>query len=110
MSPVGRPSLDGSEGSSAQVTVRLPTELLERARSVARCRRTSLAALLREALEQHVSHLELLDQAHAEARAEAHERGLRAAQARWWSTAFDPVPGLAQGYADGDAGVVAEEE
>jgi predicted DNA-binding protein len=106
----GRRSLDGSEGPTPQVTLRLPHELRGRALQTARWRRTSLAVLLREALERHLDRQALLDRAHAEARAEAHERVLRAAQARWWSSASEPVDGLAQAYADGDAGVVAEEE
>ena len=111
MVPHGRCSLDGSEGPTPQTTVRLPRGLQRRAVQVARWRGTSLSTLLREGLERYVHELEELERAHAEALQEARRRAVAAWGRAWTERAFaEPAAELLTGYADGDAGTVAEDD
>lgn len=98
--PPGRPPVDGRAGSTPQVSVRLPDELRARLERLARWRRTSMAAVVRRAVEHY------LDEG----------IGGRAGHPRrgpWSPSPCDrglPVLDLAEAYADGDAGAEAEEE
>jgi hypothetical protein len=52
---VGRPSLDGSRGSSPRVSFRVTDELRERAETEAERRGCTVSQLAREALEQYLA-------------------------------------------------------
>ena len=112
--PPGRPSLDGYPGPVPQVVLRLPMEL-RRAVHLAHWRRTSLAAVVRAALEHH------LDEGIGGRASRPDPRPVRAAGRRPAPVALPLVPSgtvldtcsdaeLAQGCADAAAGVVAEED
>ncbi len=102
--PPGRPTLTGRTGPTPQVTLRLPQELRHRAVRLARWRRTSLAAIVRRALEHH------LDEGVDGRAGRPHPHLVRAGASS--GTLLDPHDDvlLAQGYADAAVGVVAEEE
>lgn len=58
LKPPGRPSLDGSAGASPQLVVRVSSALRARAARAASARGTSMAALVRAALERHLDVVE----------------------------------------------------
>ena len=110
--PIGRPSLGGSPGPSPLVSVRLPAALRERAVRLARWQGSTVPEVLRQALEQRFADLEA-------GRYGVPQPGRRRLPDAPWpvrapagalETAGGDAAELAQAYADGDAGLVAEEE
>ena len=109
---LGRPSLDGAPGPSPLVSVRMPAPVKERLVVLARWQGSSVPEVVRQAVEQRFD-----DLARGRYGVPPPRRG-RLPDVPWPRRAVTglladgdgDLRDLAQAYADGDAGVVAEEE
>jgi hypothetical protein len=103
ITPPGRPSVDGLPGASPRISVRLPAELQARTAALARWRRTSVAVVVRAALEHY------LDEG-VGGRAGRPRPGRCAAPGAPTEPEFDPAAAYADPAAHPDGGTDADDE